>query len=89
MVSTPPSVSARVSSVSSRWPCRRCSRPCSARREPASSYNIGRIFAAVGTVFFGIFAKPSDFSSVLLYASFLFLPAAILALWLPTEEATS
>jgi MFS family permease len=53
------------------------------------SYNIGRVFAAAGTVFFGIFAKPSDFSSVLLYASFLFLPAAILALWLPTEEATS
>ena len=24
-----------------------------------------------------------------LYASFLFLPAAILAMWLPTEEATS
>ena len=53
------------------------------------SYNIGRVFAAAGTVFFGIFAKPSDFSSVLLYASFLFLPAAILAMWLPTEEATS
>jgi predicted MFS family arabinose efflux permease len=53
------------------------------------SYNIGRVFAAAGTVFFGIFAKPSDYSSVLLYASFLFLPAAILAMWLPTEEATS
>lgn len=50
------------------------------------SYNIGRVFAAAGTVFFGIFAKPSDFSAVLLYASFLFLPAAILAMWLPTEE---
>jgi hypothetical protein len=53
------------------------------------SYNIGRVFAAAGTVFFGIFAKPADFSSVLLYASFLFLPAAILAMWLPIEEATS
>ena len=53
------------------------------------SYNIGRVFAAAGTVFFGIFAKVGDFSSVLLYASFLFLPAAILAMWLPTEEATS
>ena len=53
------------------------------------SYNIGRVFAAAGTVFFGIFAKPSDFSSVLLYASILFLPAAILAMWLPLEEATS
>jgi len=53
------------------------------------SYNIGRVFAAAGTVFFGLFAKVGDFSSVLLYASFLFLPAAILAMWLPTEEATS
>ncbi|MEI7652246.1 MAG: MFS transporter [Verrucomicrobiota bacterium] len=53
------------------------------------SYNIGRVFAAAGTVFFGIFAKPSDFSAVLLYASFLFFPAAILAMWLPTEDAIS
>jgi len=51
------------------------------------SYNIGRVFAAAGTVFFGIFAKPADFSAVLLYASFLFLPAAVLALWLPVETA--
>ena len=51
--------------------------------------DVQRVFAAVGTVFFGIFAKPADFSSVLLYASFLFLPAAVLALWLPIEEATS
>jgi len=49
------------------------------------SYNIGRVFAAAGTVFFGIFAKPSDFSAVLLYASFLFLPAAVLALFLPQD----
>ncbi|MFM9001877.1 MAG: MFS transporter [Opitutia bacterium] len=49
------------------------------------SYNIGRVFAAVGTVFFGIFAKPSDFSAVLLYASFLFLPAAALAVFLPQD----
>lgn len=53
------------------------------------TYNIGRVFAAAGTVFFGIFARPADFSLVLLYAAFLFLPAAVLALWLPTEEATA
>jgi len=47
------------------------------------SYNIGRVFAAAGTVFFGIFAKPADFSAVLLYAAVLFLPAAVLACWLP------
>lgn len=51
------------------------------------SYNIGRVFAAAGTVFFGIFAKVGDYSQVLLYAAFLFLPAAVLALWLPTEDA--
>lgn len=50
-------------------------------------YNIGRIFAAAGTVFFGLFAKVGDFSQVLLYASFLFVPATVLALWLPTEES--
>ncbi len=50
-------------------------------------YNIGRVFAAAGTVFFGLFAKVGDFSQCLFYASFLFIPAAILALWLPTEEA--
>jgi hypothetical protein len=49
------------------------------------SYNIGRVFAAAGPVFFGIFAKPSDFSAVLLYASFLFLPAAALAVFLPQD----
>ncbi|GBL42928.1 MFS transporter [Verrucomicrobiota bacterium] len=47
------------------------------------SYNIGRVFAAAGTVFFGFFAKPQDFSAVLLYAAVLFLPAAVLACWLP------
>jgi predicted MFS family arabinose efflux permease len=49
------------------------------------SYNIGRVFAAAGTVVFGVFAKPSDYSAVLLYAAVLFLPAAILAAWLPLE----
>ena len=46
-------------------------------------YNIGRLAAAAGTVFFGLFAKVGDFRLVLLYASFLFLPAAIVALFLP------
>ena len=53
------------------------------------SYNIGRVFAAAGTVFFGIFAKPADYSAVLLYAAILFVPAAILAAWLPLESAES
>jgi MFS family permease len=49
-------------------------------------YNFGRVFAAGGTVFFGLFAKVGDFSQCLFYASFLFVPAAILALWLPEPE---
>jgi MFS family permease len=40
-------------------------------------YNIGRIAAAGGTVFFGLFSKVGDFRSALLYAAFLF-PVAIL-----------
>lgn len=50
------------------------------------SYNIGRVFAAAGTVFFGIFAKPADFGAVLLAASWLFAPAAWLALHLPIAD---
>ena len=39
-------------------------------------YNIGRIAAAAGTVFFGLFCKVGDYRLALLYAGFLFLPAA-------------
>jgi predicted MFS family arabinose efflux permease len=46
-------------------------------------YNIGRIAAAAGTVFFGLFSKVGDFRMVLLYAGFLFVPAAAVALFLP------
>jgi MFS family permease len=42
-------------------------------------YNIGRIGAAFGTVFFGLFAKVGDFRTALLYASFLFPAAALVA----------
>jgi MFS family permease len=47
------------------------------------SYNIGRIVAAVGTVVFGLFSNVGDHRHALLYASFLFLPAALIALFLP------
>ena len=53
-------------------------------------YNFGRLAAAAGTVFFGIFNKPSAPGGALLYASLLFIPAALLCLWLPQareEEA--
>ena len=52
-------------------------------------YNIGRIAAAGGTVFFGLFSTLGDPRPALLYSCFLFLPAAAVALLLsepPDEE---
>ncbi len=50
-------------------------------------YNIGRSVAAFGTVFFGLFssvgASAGDHRAALLYAGFLFLPAAIISFFLP------
>jgi MFS family permease len=46
-------------------------------------YNIGRIAAGLGTVFFGLFSRVGDYRLALLYAGFLFLPAAAVALMLP------
>jgi MFS family permease len=49
-------------------------------------YNIGRIAAAAGTVIFGLFSKVGDYRIALLCAGLLFLPATLLALWLPDLE---
>ena len=49
-------------------------------------YNIGRITAALGTVFFGLFSKVGDHRAALLYAGLLFLPAALIALFLPRTQ---
>ena len=51
-------------------------------------YNIGRIAAAGGTVFFGLFNRIGDPRPALLYSCFLFLPAAAVALLLiePPDE---
>jgi MFS family permease len=46
-------------------------------------YNIGRIAAGLGTVFFGLFSKVGDNRLALFYAGFLFLPAAGVAWMLP------
>jgi MFS family permease len=46
-------------------------------------YNIGRSIAAFGLVFFGRFSTLGEHRDVLLYAGFLFLPAAFMALFLP------
>jgi MFS family permease len=53
-------------------------------------YNIGRIAAGLGTVFFGLFSKVGDYRIALLYAGFLFLPAAGVAWMLPElpDDAT-
>ena len=67
----------------SRCTCRRCSRFCCGRPEPGFCYNIGRIAAAVGTVVFGLFTKVGDYRIALICAGCLFLPAAIIAWWLP------
>jgi MFS family permease len=50
------------------------------------SYNIGRIAAAAGTVFFGLFSKVGDHRLALLYAGFLFLPAAAFSFFMPRSE---
>lgn len=47
------------------------------------SYNIGRLAAAFGTVYFGTFSRAGDYRLALFYSSFLFLPAAVFALLLP------
>jgi predicted MFS family arabinose efflux permease len=46
-------------------------------------YNIGRVTAAFGTVFFGLFSSVGDHRIALFYAGFLFLPAAFISLFLP------
>jgi MFS family permease len=46
-------------------------------------YNIGRIAAGLGTVFFGLFSQVGDYRLALLYAGFLFVPAAAIAWALP------
>jgi MFS family permease len=49
-------------------------------------YNIGRVGAAFGTVFFGLFSKVGDHRAALFYAGFLFLPAAAAALMMPKAK---
>lgn len=50
-------------------------------------YNFGRIASAAGVVFFGIFTTVGDTRRALFMAGFLFIPAAIAAIWLPEAEA--
>lgn len=52
-------------------------------------FNIGRIAAAAGTIYFGIFVKVGDYRTALLYASYLFIPAALLGFLLPNDPEDS
>jgi MFS family permease len=52
-------------------------------------YNFGRLAAAGGTIFFGMFNKVEQPGLAMLYASALFIPAALLALILPNEGEAS
>ena len=52
-------------------------------------YNLGRVIAAAGTVFFGIFNRVDNARLALLYSGFLFIPAALAALLLPAEKQPS
>ena len=57
-----------------------------------SFYNIGRVFAAIGTVLFGLVwsAKVGDYRTALIAAGLLFLPAGVFAFFLPQSgEAES
>ncbi|MSQ96653.1 MAG: MFS transporter [Gemmataceae bacterium] len=49
-------------------------------------YNIGRIAAGLGTVLFGLFTTVGDYGMALVYASFLFLPAAAIAWFMPDTK---
>ena len=42
-----------------------------------------RIIAAFGTVFFGLFSSVGNYRVALFYAGFLYVPAALAALFLP------
>jgi MFS family permease len=53
------------------------------------SYNVGRLAAAVGTVYSGTLTQGGDFRPAIVFASFLFLPAAAFALLLPELPAVS
>ncbi len=49
-------------------------------------YNIGRLAAAAGIVLFGLFSDKVDYRLTLLYASVLFVPAAVVAMFLPEPK---
>jgi MFS family permease len=51
------------------------------------SFNVGRMAAAVASIFFGWLAPVDDYRTALLWSSSLALVAALSACWLPEREA--
>jgi MFS family permease len=49
-------------------------------------YNIGRIAAAFGTLFFGLYSRVSDFRTALFFTGFFFIPAAVVSAFLPEPK---
>jgi hypothetical protein len=49
-------------------------------------FNFGRIAAAGGTVYFGLYAQVGDFSKPLFYAGCLFVVPMLVALLMPEPE---
>lgn len=49
-------------------------------------YNAGRLAAAGGTIYFGLFARVNDYRHVLLYTSLLFGAAAFILFWMPKDR---
>ena len=52
-------------------------------------YNIGRIAAAIGTIIFGLKSTNGDLRPALLVVGFLFIPATVIAWFMPDHEAIS
>lgn len=52
-------------------------------------YNFGRIIAAAGTVFFGVYQSVPDVREAMIFASLLFIPAAAAGMMLPAEPKES
>lgn len=50
-------------------------------------YNMGRIAAAFGIVFFGLFSQVGDYRLALCYSGWLILPASAIAIFLPEPPA--
>ena len=79
---------ARASSPCSRCTCRRCFPRCCAQPAAGFCYNIGRIAAAAGTVFFGLLSPVGDKRLALLLQRLALSAGRLFALAMPDEDHT-